>query len=112
MGPLWYLHSQKNLPIDWEIPAILETMSGKSKLALHYNVRPRESLYIAMQNTGLGRILNEDQGRPPPMEVRHIRAWYPPLSRNDVLVGGRAEGFCPFSALLIPSSVTLIRYWF
>ena len=61
-----------DLPIDWEKPAVLETMSGKSKLALQYNLRLRESLYIAKENTGPGHGLNEDWGGH-----LHTRVWHP-----------------------------------
>ena len=61
-----------DLPIDWEKPTILETMSGKSKLGLQYNLRLRESLYIAKENTGPGHGLNEDWGGH-----LYTRAWHP-----------------------------------
>ena len=48
--------------IDWENPKILDTMTGKNKTALYFDIRLRESLWIAKENSGPGHGLNEDWG--------------------------------------------------
>ena len=66
-------HKQEcDLPIDWEKPAVLDTMTGKNKTSLQYNLRLRESLHIAKENCGPGFGLNEDWGG-------HLqtRVWHP-----------------------------------
>ena len=59
-------------PVDWENPKILDTLSGKKKTQLYFDIRLRESLWIAKENTGPGHGLNEDWGG-------HLktRAWLP-----------------------------------
>ena len=52
-------------PIDWENPKILDTMTGKNKTALYFDIRLRESLWIAKENSGPGHGLNEDWGGAP-----------------------------------------------
>ena len=59
-------------PIDWEKPTVLDTMTGKNKLALQYNLRLRESLHIAKENCGPGHGLNEDWGGH-----LYTRVWHP-----------------------------------
>ena len=49
-------------PIDWDNPTILDTMTGKNKTALYYDIRLRESLWIAKEKCGPGHGLNEDWG--------------------------------------------------
>ena len=47
-------------------------MSGKNRTALYFDIRLRESLWIAKENSGPGHGLNEDWGG-------HLRsrAWLP-----------------------------------
>ena len=61
-----------DLHIDWENPVILDTMTGKKKLPLQYDLRLRESLHIAKENCGPGHGLNEDWGGH-----LYTRAWHP-----------------------------------
>ena len=64
------------LQVDWENPEILDSLRGKNKAALDYNLRLRESLYIAKENTGPGYGLNEDWGG-----YVKTRTWLPVFSR-------------------------------
>ena len=59
-------------PVDWDNPVVLDTLTGKNKTVLQYNLRLRESLYIAKENCGPGHGLNEDWGG-------HLftRVWHP-----------------------------------
>ena len=50
------------LPVDWDNPQILDTMNAKNKKSLNFNLRLRESIHIAKENTGPGYGLNEDWG--------------------------------------------------
>ena len=59
-------------PVDWDNPVVLDTMTGKNKLALQYNLRLRESLHIAKENSGPGYGLNEDWGGH-----LYTRVWHP-----------------------------------
>ena len=45
-----------------EKPVVLDTMTGKKKLAFQYNLGLRESLHISKENLWPGHGLNEDWG--------------------------------------------------
>ena len=60
------------LNVDWENPEILDSLRGKNKSQLDYNLRLRESLHIAKEDTGPGCGLNEDWGG-----YLKSRAWLP-----------------------------------
>ena len=64
------------LQVEWDNPEILDSLRGKNKSALDYNLRLRESLYIAKENTGPGYGLNEDWGG-----YLKSRTWLPVFSR-------------------------------
>ena len=50
------------MPVDWDNPKVLKTMSGKNKKGLAYSLKAREALEIKRQNSGPGQGLNEDLG--------------------------------------------------
>ena len=50
------------MPVDWDNPKVLKTMSGKNKKGLAYSLKIREALEIKRQNCGPGQGLNEDFG--------------------------------------------------
>ncbi len=62
-------------PLTGKTPQILNKLSGKNK-TIYYDIRLRESLWIAKENTGPGHSLNEDWGG-------HLRAraWLPLFSK-------------------------------
>ena len=49
------------MPVDWDNPKVLKTMSGKNKKGLS-SLKVREALEIKRQNSGPGQGLNEDFG--------------------------------------------------
>jgi hypothetical protein len=50
------------LPIDWDNPTIVTTMSARDKNKLAYDLKIREALEIKRHDCGPGRGLNEDWG--------------------------------------------------
>ena len=67
------LHKQFcDAPVDWDNPVVLDTLSGKNKASLQYDLRLRESLHIAKENSGPGIGLNEDWGG-----YLYTRVWHP-----------------------------------
>ena len=87
------------LPVDWDNPTVLDTLNGKNKRALQYNLRLRESIHIQNEDTGPGRGLNEDWGGH-----LHTRAWLPALRKIDLGLWGSGGGLL---ALSIVSSFPL-----
>ena len=50
------------MPVDWDNPKVLKTMSSMNKKGLAYSLKVREALEIKRQNSGPGQGLNEDFG--------------------------------------------------
>ena len=80
-------------PVDWENPRILDTLQGKNKQWLRYNLRLRESIHIAKEKTGPGHGLNEDRGSYtrssswlPVFKTMHWCSWWWGGGRASALV--------------------------
>ena len=92
--------------IDWENPVKLDTMTGKSKFALQYDLRLRECLHIAKENTGPGHGLNEDWGAT----FTHVHGTL--FSKRCINSGTGDQGFLPSISLYVSPIFSLFLGFF